>query len=817
MPNYIIKRIVYYPKKAMVEIGPPSSNRHRMSHHSSQDSDIVSNEKNKAKELILPSGSKITREMLDQMNFSSTSSEESSSEESVEDLKTTQVPIKNIDMVIAQETKKIETEEKMDTESEESNSSDEEDGMGLEDALMKQFNIDNSEIAVGIKDELQIENVEILEDNQTNEQIVEKKKVEIEIKQEVVVNEGKINLEKMLEVQEKVIEATLSPETTVKQQTEELKIEKPVVAEATPEGKAYVQKENQAEIKEEQVIKIPIGSAKKAPKEPEIYQFTPQSIDSLPAKLFIERIREEFHCAFVARQGDALVLNDLFKKSYAKRLLNIIDDELQQPDITSNFANSLQDLKDHVNQKNTTRNDYNVSYTIDKILSIKERSEVSITVDKKIFSSHFRREKREDVVSLFRFELNRIAWTNANGVIDKIKKLKVIKDSEMLQLSKILFEKAIAEDAFCKLYAHVLYNLHKTFKSDEEKKRHEAQTVFFNEIIKMIQDVFNKKEKWASQLDLSSYTIEERLSLQDTIDDENIIKEAKKGRMLGTVKFVSYLYANSVIGFKGISFCLNSLMDFNDEEKVETLSLLLINCGEKIVESDKSAELTKIVNELKKPWEWSLRIKFLTQDVIKKCEDWLKSKKKKSPFKNAFSALQQNMVKTGESKDEPILSANKENTQEITQHSPDTDALNQEDDIFDIIDKISRVVEDIPHVIDYTPLVDELTKKMNDLGIDLVYKAFFLMILEHYDNFTDDMKFLHFFLAAHTSKPTDITAILDDIDVRVPDIVVDSPFAQKNFNLLVFSLNKWLKTTYSFDGFDPESAQKKYDELKLDE
>lgn len=1095
MPIVTIKKIFYFPKKPLLEIGPPSTIKPKIGYQTIKDSNVTITEKNKAKELILPGGSKITKEMLDKMDLSASSSDDNSSESTIDTENIADPAIKNIDMFVLQETQNIENKKGDDISSDQSDDNE----MDLEDELMKQFNLETEtnqpeeianisreaipsmniqhkseeitlegqklrelEVAQEIREQQYVEEIEKKEKvripqeglknfykeaseqitetdkKQAIHQIVEKQTIQRtealeQIQHSVTSNEIKksdlfakkpekfqrLEIDQKIEQVEYVHEfvekcqisdsynrTDLNIDSSADLHSEKLKvpqvisqdysrepqtdsssvqvvieedivfdkIEKeqtlpselhisskgnsnnlniksfkkmPLAQESEPkvtlkssrslaseeieqfdtiktnitEPHADIQIKSSSDIstnekntfssetnivkdnihpsknslfienipeaksdraqtvpsrekvstitakdkkkisyipfsnldqassqtyispsekdlvsslgkmkiseqsvnqKEDTSGKIPIGSGS-SKNEPQIYQFAAQSIDSLPSKLFLERIRAEFHCCFVSRQSEGVILNDLFKKGYTRRFLDVIDDELRQSDLNPTFAKSLRELKQNVQQKAVPKKEHAVSYTINQILSMKERTPIPLNVDKKIFSSHLRRDKKEDVISQFRFELNRIAWTNANFVIERIKKLKILKDSEMIQLSKIIFQKAISEDAFCKLYAHVVHTLYKIFKSEEEKKRHESQTVFFSEIIRLIQDIFKKKEKWASQLDLSSYTVQERFSMQDTIDDENIIKETKKGRMLGTVKFVSYLYSNSVIGFKGVSFCFNSLMDFNDEENVETLSLLLMNCGEKIVESDKSSELTRIVNEMRKPWDWSLRIKFLTQDVIQKCEDWLKTKKKKSPFKNAFSALQQNLNKpikdsTLSKKSEPPkgIEPQKKDIQQsvISEHPNGSD---YDDEIFSAIDKISRIVEDIPQVVDFTPLVDEINQKMTEMDIDMLYKALFLIILEHYNTFSDDLKFLKFLLETHSKKPNHIINILDDIQKRLPGIAVDCPFVQKNYNLLVYCLNIWLKCNYDFRGFDKKTSQQKFEDLKLNE
>lgn len=745
---FILKRILHHPKEPLMEIGAPSVYKPYAHEKILAEKEIIFSGENKAKELVLASGSKITKEMLDQMEFSSSDSDDSSAESDSQE-QALKKPIENLDKVAAQEIK-VQTEQEIHSSTDDSEKSTE-DEMDLEKELVKKF-----DSQISIKE---------INDFSPGESFISD------------FAENEIQKSDQATPEETVEE--IDQNNTQKDEIHNQKIENQIITE-------------------------------------EVYQYQPTPLNDLSAKILLERVREEFHCTFLDKSGDDLVLNDLFKREYAPKFLILIDEELEQPDLSNKFRTSLLDLKNTVLHKfqDQKRKEMKVSYTLDQILQIKERKEIKLNIDKSLFVVSYRRERREDSVSLFRFELNRIAWTNANAVIDRIKKLKIFKDSEMKQMAEIIFEKAISEDAFCKLYAHVVQNIYRIYKSEEEKKRNETNTVFFSTLIDLFQDIFHKKEKWASQININDLSAEERLSMQNQLEDENIIKEKKKSRMLGAVKFVSFLYSQNIIGYRGISFCINSLLNFEDEQNVETLCALLTNCGEKIAKSDKHQELVNIVNQLKQSYQWSNRIRFMVSDVLEQCDLWLKEKKKSSPFKNAFSALQQNLK--NDSEITPLSSQKSSITQNENKEDVFESPKKSESQLKEIKENIVRIVEDIPEVNDYMVLIEEMKKKTERYDSHLIFQAFSLIILENFNSFSDDLKFLKFFLKAFELQKNKIKDDLEYLNSKIEEISIDCPFAKSNFNLLIYCINEWTGINFTTEKYDSHRAHTKFHELHLD-
>lgn len=759
---FIIKRIIYYPKEPLLKISAPSEYKPNSEKILSK-TEIVISDENKAKELVLPGGNKITKEMLDNMEFSS--SEESSSSDKDEIVKDESEKNKN------DEIEKDENDEKVIEPKEKSDN--------LENNLIVEFS----------------EKISFKEEKEKVENVLE-------------------GFEKLSIKEEKKINVALIEETTTqKVEQQEEKPQKEEKQEKLEEEKPKETLEDKKEIL--QNTSIPLSALLKKNKkeekpESQVYTFNLKFSDSLAPKLLMQRIRKEFHCDFLDQKNDILILNNLYKKEFSKKFLNILDDELKQPDLTNKFKNNLIELKQNLGFK-PKRPDIDAFYTIDKILSIKERKVINLNIDKKIFNSYQKRSFKEDTVATLRLELNKIAWANANIGIERIKAIKINTDLEMKKFAEIIFEKAITENAFCKLYAYVIQQLFKTFKSEEEKRRLETKSVLFLSLISLIQNNFNKKIKWESEIDLSTVSEYDK---QSVLEDENIIREKKKGKMLGTVKFVSFLYQQSVIGFKGILFCFNSLKDLKDEQTVETLAILLKNCSQKIVESDKSMEINNLVDDLRNHNDrniYSNRIRFLVQDVLENYDSLMAEKRKKSPFKNAFSALQASKSKT------PVRTKSFNTLEKVKNKEIIRENKKYDDPVLleDSIDLIKKTTNEISLVNDYVHLVDELLEKTNNLENKTIFLSLFLIFIENYKTFSLDLEFLKFYLN-YPKKIKDLNKeeyflILDNIKNRMDDITVDCPYAKNNFEFLIFCLNKWRELEYGVGS--NENFDKKYNEI----
>jgi translation initiation factor 4G len=411
-------------------------------------------------------------------------------------------------------------------------------------------------------------------------------------------------------------------------------------------------------------------------------------------------------------------------------------------------------------------------YTLEEIFGTKERREIPLNIDPSIFKKDKKyptkrpeRRVREDTVSKFRLELNRIAWSNCEEVVENIKRLKVHTELEMKKLAEIFFEKAVSEPVFVKLYAYLLKHLSIDFRIAGEEAG-EQRSVFFYTLLKQCQSTFENKEKWtrnASVVNLNELSFSERLTLDEQVQEEEIEKVKIKNRILGTVRFLSLMYTYNIINFKIINTCVLSLLkDMKDEENVETLCYLVDNCGERIVKGGKGSVIDEVCKKLEDVMESSdSRMKFVILSVLEKRKGaWgvHEEKPKTRPTistKNTFSGLK---VET--------ISEKKKTSQEDKRY----------------VEKIVDEVLDMDQE-DRVRCIDEIKENVNKGKITKMAfsKIYLRRVIE---TFKGTLQYLDFYLQIHKEIKIDdrcIDDIMSGIYKEMDDILDDAPFAKKNF------------------------------------
>ncbi|EPR79063.1 Transcription initiation factor 4F subunit [Spraguea lophii 42_110] len=429
-------------------------------------------------------------------------------------------------------------------------------------------------------------------------------------------------------------------------------------------------------------------------------------------------------------------------------------------------------------------------YTLEQIFGVKEREKIEIKIENKIFSDNKNRmvkkryDRKDEVVRTFRLELNRIAISNAKETLDRIKRLRIAEEADMITMANILYEKAISEKTFAKLYAFVIKELSKTFKTEKEIRTNPPKTIFFTTLIKLCQTTVASKEKWSDMTSIS----ESNLSYQEKMEEQNLIEEQftekskRRERYLGTIRLITLMYTYTIISYKAISMCINSLLTNPDEESVETLCFLLENSVEKLVNCDKKDVVIKIINQLKNMVEnMDNRIKFMVFDTIDKVKTFITpktNKEKTTSKKNAFSGLK-------------IESENEITMEDIKRVGNITDEVHLMN-----LDEMDRLVEEIKE--------KEQKKEINK---KIFLEAYIQVLLENFTHFYKHLQFILILLNNYT-QPSELSNIIANIKNRLPDIVLDSPFAEKHFHILLFMLKAkgFIKTS-------PIPIQKKYIDL----
>lgn len=266
------------------------------------------------------------------------------------------------------------------------------------------------------------------------------------------------------------------------------------------------------------------------------------------------------------------------------------------------------------------------TYSIKEILECTQRTKVDLKYDKSIFGKQSTAKpaklepKKYDAVSTFRLELNRAAKSTIEGVLSSIRSLKVKTEDEMVEMAKILFEKAVAESSYLIIYVYIIKDLYKTFQCDEEKKTSSKNTVFFTTLCRLCKETFKNREDWTveeEERDLRNMTREERIQYEDECEEKEAVRLKKKGRILGCIRLLGSLYCQSIISDTFVLVVLRDLMKrLNSIENIEIMCVLLECCGEKL-EKRHGRELEEALRGLRNvSTTMDKRTKFLVMDFF---------------------------------------------------------------------------------------------------------------------------------------------------------------------------------------------------------
>ncbi|KAL0265585.1 UNVERIFIED_CONTAM: hypothetical protein PYX00_011297 [Menopon gallinae] len=266
-------------------------------------------------------------------------------------------------------------------------------------------------------------------------------------------------------------------------------------------------------------------------------------------------------------------------------------------------------------------------YSIKDILECTRRKKVDLKYDKSIFSKQGAARpaaklepKKYDAVSMFRLELNRAAKSTIEGVLSSIRNLKVNTEDEMVEMARILFDKAVTETSYLIIYVYIIKDLYKTFQCEDEKKSSPKNTVFFTTLCRLCKETFKNRESWAEVVEernLRNMTREERIQYEDECEEREAVRLKKKGRILGCIRLLGSLYCQSIISDTFVLVVLRDLMKrLSSTENIEIMCVLLECCGEKL-ERRHERELEEALKGLRSvSTAMDKRTKFLVMDFF---------------------------------------------------------------------------------------------------------------------------------------------------------------------------------------------------------
>lgn len=206
-----------------------------------------------------------------------------------------------------------------------------------------------------------------------------------------------------------------------------------------------------------------------------------------------------------------------------------------------------------------------VRHTIESMLSCLEREEIPLNIDRTIL------RKPDSNVQKFRIEMNRIAWKNIDEVVRVVKHIKFTR-AEMRKCAEILFEKAVAEETFCILYAAFLSKLRDFFYLGEGKDK-EGDSFMFTSIIEMCFEAIEKKQSWGA---FTAFLLKEDKVVNEDEKENAIIKANKvKDGIFGALRFLMILAVNNIIEFSFLKELINNIMKNTCDEDGEVLSFFI--------------------------------------------------------------------------------------------------------------------------------------------------------------------------------------------------------------------------------------------------
>jgi len=228
--------------------------------------------------------------------------------------------------------------------------------------------------------------------------------------------------------------------------------------------------------------------------------------------------------------------------------------------------------------------------------------------------------------------LNRLASTNCDEMTKEILKLDLSSVEILKALVKLIYEKAVKELLFVKVYAKLCGKLEESKLHERVKNPPKDEDITFRKLLTdHCKNAFEKDmAKWKNARSKS------REGLSD--EDKEILDfevSTAKARYLGNIQFIAQLFLVKVLSVSVLANCIVALLKSNDppeEECIETVCKLMESVGKPLQEKlstkeDNSKEFMNIVfKRFKRYYEkgdkYPPRIRFLLLNTIELRETW---------------------------------------------------------------------------------------------------------------------------------------------------------------------------------------------------
>jgi len=173
--------------------------------------------------------------------------------------------------------------------------------------------------------------------------------------------------------------------------------------------------------------------------------------------------------------------------------------------------------------------------------------------------------------------LNKLTMTTFDKLASDLANVEIRAAEELRGIVSIIFDKALEEGHFCKMYAELCNYLKdhlKEFEDDADPALGETKVkkvTFKRCLLNKCQEEFERADRYDEAND------------QETLHLEQAAKAAKtrrvRIRMLGNIKFIGELFAQRILNEKIMHDCVKKLLESKEEDTIECLCKLMATVG----------------------------------------------------------------------------------------------------------------------------------------------------------------------------------------------------------------------------------------------
>ncbi|XP_013163572.1 PREDICTED: eukaryotic translation initiation factor 4 gamma 1-like [Papilio xuthus] len=243
--------------------------------------------------------------------------------------------------------------------------------------------------------------------------------------------------------------------------------------------------------------------------------------------------------------------------------------------------------------------------------------------------------KTQELYATFRGILNKLTPQKFDTLVGKVRALQIDTRATLAGVIDLVFDKAVDEPDFAETYANLCHCL-AALKVPSDSGSPDQYVNFRLLIISKCQKQFVTDKvddnvlRIEGELNDCTDTMKKK-ELQLLLDEEN---RKVRMRSVGNVRFIGELYKLKMLTAKIMVFCMNYLLDKQEEEKLECLCKLLTTIGEQ-VESEVKEPLDAVFKRMQNIVDrrggggagggagggggggaLSSRVRFMLQDVI---------------------------------------------------------------------------------------------------------------------------------------------------------------------------------------------------------